>query len=244
MRKTTFILLAAAASTVVLLSSITGAAGAGSSGPPAYEPHLNAKDFSTKIDNRYYPLPVGWTWIYKGIKEGKPQIDRVTVTTRTKRVAEGITARAITDVSKTPGGKLLEKTTDYYAQDSHGDVWYFGENTAAYLPNGKIDRSGSWQAGVKDAEPGIVMLANPQIPDAYRQEYQKGNAEDTAWIVNRGTSITVPFGTLHNVLTSLEFARIEPNVVDKKVYAPGIGIVLETAVAGPPEVAKLVSLKK
>ena len=93
-------------------------------------------------------------------------------------------------------------------------------------------------------EPGIIMLANPQIPDAYRQEYQKGNAEDTAWIVNRGTSASVPFGTLHNVLTSLEFARIEPNVVDQKIYAPGIGIVRETALTGPPEVAKLVRVIK
>jgi hypothetical protein len=152
------------------------------------------------------------------------------------------TARVISDISRTPHGKLLEKTTDLYAQDKRGNVWYFGEKTAAYLPNGKVDRSGSWQAGVKDGEPGIIMLKNPQIPDAYRQEYQQGNAEDTAWIVNRGPSASVPYGTVHNVLTSLEFARIEPKVVDQKLYAPGVGIVLETALAGPPEVAKLVKV--
>lgn len=210
----------------------------------AYEPHLKASDFSTKIDNRYFPLPVGWTWIYRGVKEGKPQVDRVVVTSKTQKVTEGITARVITDVSKTPQGKLLEKTTDLYAQDKQGNVWYFGEKTAAYLPNGKVDRSGSWEAGVRDGEPGIIMLADPQIPDAYRQEYQQGNAEDTAWIVNRGTSISVPYGTLHGALTSLEFARIEPKVVDQKIYAPGVGIVLETALKGPPEVAKLVKLIK
>ena len=68
----------------------------------AYEPHLKASDFSTKIDNRYFPLPVGWTWIYRGVKEGKPQVDRVVVTSKTQKVTEGITARVITDVSKTP----------------------------------------------------------------------------------------------------------------------------------------------
>ena len=231
----------AVAGLAILLPGMTSAS---SSKDAPYEPHLNPKDFSTKIDNRYLPLPVGWTWIYKGTKEGKPQIDRVVVTSMTKRVAEGIRARVVTDVSKTPQGQLLEKTTDLYAQDRKGNVWYLGEKTAAYLPGGKVDRSGSWEAGVKDAEPGIVMLANPQVTDAYRQEYQKGNAEDTAWIVNRGTSTSVPYGTLRNVLTSLEFARIEPNVVDQKVYAPGIGIVKETALTGPPEVAKLVKLIK
>jgi hypothetical protein len=218
--------------------------GASSLKPASYEPHLKASDFTTRIDNRYFPLPVGRTWIYKGVKEGKPQIDRVTVTSKTKRVAEGITTRAISDVSKTPHGRLLEKTTDWYAQDKRGNVWYFGEKTAAYLPGGKIDRSGSWEAGISDGEPGIIMLSNPHIPDAYRQEYQKGNAEDTAWIVNRDTSFTVPYGRLHNVLTSLEFARIEPKVVDQKVYAPGIGIAFEKSLTGPPEVAKLVQVIK
>jgi hypothetical protein len=95
---------------------------------------------------------------------------------------------------------------------------------------------------VDDAEPGIVMLANPEIPDAYRQEYLKGEAEDTAWVIRRGGSVSVPFGTLHHVLRTLEFARIEPGVVDQKIYAPGIGIVLETALTGAREVAKLVRM--
>jgi hypothetical protein len=231
----------AVAGLAILLPGITGASPLRDA---PYEPHLSPKDFTTKVDNRYFPLPVGWTWIYKGTKEGKPQIDRLTVTSSAKRTAEGIMARVVTDVSKTTQGKLLEKTTDLYAQDKQGNVWYLGEKTAAYLPGGKIDRSGSWEAGVEDGEPGIIMLANPHVPDAYRQEYQKGNAEDTAWIVNRGTSATVPFGRLHNVLTSLEFARIEPNVVDQKLYAPGIGIVRETALTGPAEVAKLVRVIK
>ena len=243
MRKPTF-LIAAASIIGTLPIWLAGATSAGSLNDARYEPHLNPKSFTTKIDNRYFPLPVGRTWIYRGVKEGKPQIDRVVVTSKTQKVAEGITARVVTDVSRTPQGKLLEKTTDLYAQDKQGNVWYLGEKTAAYLPGGKIDRSGSWEAGVEDGEPGIIMLANPHVPDAYRQEYQKGNAEDTAWIVNRGTSATVPFGRLHNVLTSLEFARIEPNVVDQKRYAPGIGIVRETALTGPAEVAKLVRVIK
>ena len=165
----------------------------------------------------------------------------MTVTDQTKTVAEGIVARVVTDVA-THDGALLEKTSDWYAQDDHGNVWYLGEDTAAYLPNGKVDTSGSWEAGVHDAEPGIVMEANPQIPDAYRQEFLTGQAEDTAWIVDRGGSVSVPYGTLKNALTTLEATRLEPGAYDQKVYAPGIGIAREQALTGASEFAELVSV--
>jgi hypothetical protein len=214
---------------------------ASSSAGSAYEPVLDPADFGTVIDNAYFPLPVGRTLVYRGVKDGQSQVDRVTVTNRTKVVAEGITARVVTDVA-THEGKLLEKTSDWYAQDDRGNVWYLGEDTAAYLPNGKVDTSGSWEAGVHDAEPGMVMEADPQIPDAYRQEFLNGEAEDTAWTVDRGGSISVPAGTFKNTLTSLEATRLEPGAYDQKVYAPGIGIVLEQALTGPTENAKLVSV--
>ena len=202
-----------------------------------YEPVLNPADFVRVIDNPYFPLPVGRTLIYTGIKDGKSQIDRVHVTSKTRKI-EGITATTITDVA-THKGKLLEKTTDWHAQDKHGTVWYLGERTAAFLPGGKIDRSGSWLAGVKDAEPGIIMKAHPAVPRAYRQEFMKGNAEDTAWIVIRGGTLRLPVRAFHRILTSLEFTRLEPGVIDQKIYAPGIGIISERAVRGPAEVATL-----
>src|SRR5205085_1022648 len=131
------------------------------------------------IDNPYFPLPVGRTLVYRGVKDGQSQEDRVTVTDRTKTVAEGITALVVSDVA-THDGALLEKTSDWYAQDKQGNVWYLGEDTAHYLPNGKVDTSGSWEAGVNDAERGLVMEADPQIPDAYRHESLAGGARSSA----------------------------------------------------------------
>jgi hypothetical protein len=205
-----------------------------------YEPRLNPADFQRVINNRYYPLPVGRVLTYRGIKDGQTQVDIVRVTART-RVLEGITAVVVSDIAH-HGRRLLEKTTDYFAQDKQGNVWYLGENTAAYS-NGHVDHSGSWLAGVKDAEPGIVMQASPQVPNAYRQECLPGTAEDMAWTVISGGSFRLPFTTAHHVLTSLEFSRIEPGVIDEKVYAPGLGIVLETARTGPKEFARLVSVR-
>jgi hypothetical protein len=212
---------------------------ASAGGPGSYEPTLRAADFSTTITNPYFPLPVGRKLIYRGIKDGQTQRDVVTVTTRTRLVAEGIRARVVTDVA-THNGKLLEKTADWYAQDKDGNVWYLGERTAAYNPNGTVDTSGSWEAAVNDAEPGIVMKAHPHIPIAYRQEYLRGEAEDTAWVVRAHGTVTTTWATFHNTLVTLEATRVEPGRYDKKIYALGIGIVSETAITGPREIARLV----
>jgi hypothetical protein len=113
------LVLAAGAAIAVGVSSLVPAAEAAHG--PGYEPVLNPADFVKVIDNPYFPLPVGRTLIYRGIKDGRSQVDRVHVTSKTKKI-EGIAATTVTDVS-THRGKLLEKTTDWYAQDKHGTVW-------------------------------------------------------------------------------------------------------------------------
>ena len=92
------------------------------------------------------------------------------------------------------------------------------------------------------AQPGIIMEADPRIPDAYRQEYLAGQAEDTAWVVATTGSSKVPYGNVQHVLTTLESTRIEPGAYDEKVYGTGIGIVSERALTGDTEVAQLVSV--
>jgi hypothetical protein len=241
MRKTSLLALAAASIIGTFAISLPEITTASSSKHVAYEPHLRASDFSTKINNRYFPLPVGRMWVYRGTKEGKSQLDRVTVLSKTKVVAEGITARVVMDVA-THRGRLLEKTFDWYAQDKQGNVWYVGEDTTAYLPNGKTDTSGSWEAGVHDGEPGIVMEADPEIPDAYRQEFLSHEAEDTAWVVATRGDVTVPYGRFHRTLWTLEATEVEPGSYDLKVYAPGVGIIREQALTGEPETAELVSV--
>src|SRR5438093_7581122 len=212
MRKLPAVLvILAVATTIVVWAPWASSAGPGSA--PPYEPVLDPGDFSATIDNPYFPLPVGRTLVYRGVKDGQTQEDTVTVTNQTKTVAEGITARVVSDVARATDGTVLERTSDWYAQDKQGNVWYVGEDTAAFS-GGKVDTSGSWEAGVRDADPGLIMEANPQIPDAYRQEFLAGQAEDTAWIVNRGGSATVPYGTVKNVLTSLEATRVEPGAYD------------------------------
>jgi len=237
----TLTLAAVAGPMAVISPSASGAPSNASACGTTYAPVLDPANFVAVVDNPYFPLPVGRTLVYTGVKDGQTQTDTVTITDQ-KKVILGISATVVSDIATAQDGSVLEKTFDFYAQDAQGNVWYLGEDTTAFLPNGKADTSGSFLAGVNGAEPGIIMEAHPQIPDAYRQECSAGNAEDTAWVVGTGGSVDVPFGKVRNVLTTLEATRIEPGAFDEKVYGPGIGIVSEQALTGATEFAELVSV--
>jgi hypothetical protein len=207
-------------------------AGSGGGVCANYDPHIPpASHFSKVIDNPYLPLPVGRTFVYRGVENGKKELDRMVVTHRTRQIA-GITATVVSDNVYEPPPKLLEKTFDYYAQDDAGNVWYLGEDTREFLHGGKVDTSGSWLAGKNGAKPGLIMEADPQVPDAYRQECLSGEAEDLAWVVARG-------GARH-LLRTLEFSPLEPSIVERKVYRPNVGIISEQQLSGGHETLSLV----
>jgi hypothetical protein len=81
-------------------------------------------------------------------------------------------------------GKLEERTSDYYAQDRCGNVWYFGEDTAELDSHGRvIDTWGSFHAGIDGAQPGVLMQARPQAvaePHGGRVEAVKAPGEGAA----------------------------------------------------------------
>src|ERR1700750_2251771 len=62
-----------------------------------YKPQIPAPGrFSKVIDNPYFPLPVGRTFLYRGVENGKTELDRMHVTRRTKTI-DGITATVVSD---------------------------------------------------------------------------------------------------------------------------------------------------
>ena len=183
--------------------------------PQSSEPsNLNPADFTTQIDNTYFPLPVGAQWhIRVSDQEGTVQNEVITVTDKTKRIANGVTARVVHDVVS-EDGRAAEITDDWYAQDKDGNVWYFGEDTAEISPGGKRDTSGSFEAGVKGADAGIAMLAHPTAGQTYREEYYAGHAEDRSRVLALEQQAEVPYGHFRNVLLTEDYSPVEPNVLE------------------------------
>jgi hypothetical protein len=180
---------------------------------------LDPADFTTEIDNPYWPMKVGSRWVYD---EGDARVV-VTVTDRTKEIANGITARVVHDVVS-EGGQPKEVTDDWYAQDSDGNIWYLGEDTAEY-ENGKVTtREGSFEAGVDGAQPGIAVPGDPQVGQTYRQEYYKGQAEDFASVLSLDGKADVPFGSFTGLLQTEDVNPLsDPKQVEHKFYAEGVG---------------------
>jgi hypothetical protein len=212
--------------------------------PQSSEPsNLNPADFTTKVDNPYFPLPVGARWdIRVTNQEGLVQHQVIQVTDKTRRIADGVEARVVHDVVY-EHGKPVEITEDWYAQDKDGNVWYFGENTAE-INNGKRDTSGSFEAGRNGADAGVAMLAHAVAGQTYREEYFVGHAEDrTRVLATANQQAEVPSGHFNDVLLTEDYSPVEPDVLELKFYAKGIGQVLAQTVSGGSEREELIRYK-
>jgi hypothetical protein len=198
-------------------------------------PAPDAPKFTTRIDNPYWPMAPGTRWTYREDGEnGRTQRVTVTVTHRTKTVASGVRARVVHDVV-TRGGKLIENTWDWYAQDRAGNVWYLGEDTTEYEKGNAATREGSWEAGVDGARAGIIMPAHPRVGMRYRQEYYAGKAEDRAAVVKLDGRATVPAGRYTGVLVTRDWNPLKPGAFEHKYYARGVGPVLSVSRGGSRE---------
>ena len=199
--------------------------------------------FSARVDNPWFPLKPGTTYVYRGVKDGQPSRDVVTVTHKTKTIA-GAPCVVVEDRLYLRG-RLEERTTDWYTQDKSGNVWYFGESTAELDKKGHVTSTeGTWQAGREGARPGIYMPAHPKVGQTGRQEYYKKHAEDHFQVVRLHANVRAPYVTSENALLTKEWTPLEPGVIDHKFYVRGIGTVLEQTVKGGDERNALVSVRR
>ena len=210
---------------------------------PAFDPAAFDDDFDDLTHpNPYFPLAPGHRWEYRG---GTESIE-VEVTDETKLV-QGVTCIVVRD-RVTDDGDLVEDTDDWFAHAQNGDVYYCGEEVKDFESfDGDDPRrpelvsiDGSFKAGRNGAKPGIRFPGAPTPGRVYRQEFSLGTAEDVAQVL----SSTYGFGndpeldrlvprTLAELLcagdcvVTKDFSPLEPDAVERKYHAPGIGTFLE-----------------
>ncbi len=214
-------------------------------GPGPYMPPIDSMNFtnSTVIDNDFFPLKPGDTYIYEGqTADGFEHVEfavtRVTKMILNVNCVEVHDTRKVNDV-------VVEDTRDWFAQDNERDVWYFGENTTLVSDGLPTDLSGSWTGGVDGAQPGIIMKGQPAMGDFYRQEFSLTNAEDLAEVKSLSASVMVPYPPMSfdNCLETEESSSIAPGDVEHKFYAKGIGNLLTIDMAVTPnERSELVNI--
>jgi hypothetical protein len=211
--------------------------------PQAHVGAIAAKYFVARVSNPYFPLAPGTTLIYRGEKDGKSAIDEFSVTHERKTI-QGVRTTVVHDVLLL-AGRVAEVTTDWYAQDRRGNVWYFGEARKTLKPNGGLEGTeGSWQAGVKGARAGIFFPGSVRVGQEGQQEFFKGHAEDHFKILSPNATVKVPAVSTNRAVRTREWTPLEPTVLDNKYYVKGIGTVLELAVRGPAERLELTSVRR
>jgi len=217
--------------TVFALAGCGGGSKSSSSLPQGTDPsHLDPSSFTTEIDNPYWPMKPGYHWVFREVENAEVQRVDVTVTDRTT-VLGGIKARVVHD-QVTRKGQVVEDTFDWYAQDSDGNLWYLGEDTKEY-ENGKLKSTeGSWAYERDGAEPGVVVPADPKQGLTYREEYYAGHAEDGAEVLSVGSQVQVPLGRYQDAMLTRNYSSLEPTVEEMKLYAKGVGPVMELLVSG------------
>ncbi|HEX8157898.1 MAG TPA: hypothetical protein VF526_10980 [Solirubrobacteraceae bacterium] len=229
-----------------LLAATVVAAGLGSEVATAIASHAelpSPASFVSHVDNPWFPLTPGTVYVYRGSRDGLPARDVLTVTHKTRTI-QGIRATVIDDRLYLRG-RLRERTTDWYAQDKAGTVWYLGEKTATLGVDGRVKSTdGTWEAGVDGAQAGIYMPAHPRVGETGEQEFYKGHAEDHFKVLGRSAQIHTPAASSRDALLTQETTPLEPGVVDHKVYVRGIGTVREEAVKGGKERLVLISVRR
>ena len=196
-------------------------------------------NFISIIDNAYFPLIPGAEYTYHAETEDGLEVITSTVTYDTK-VILGVTTRVVY-VREEVDGELLEETYDWYAQDKSGNVWYFGELAMEY-EDGEVSTEGSWEAGIDGALPGIIMLGNPEVGQAYAQERAPEVAQDMGRVLHVSKTVSVPYGTFPNCIKTADFNLLEPGSNEFKYYAPGLGLVLEVQPSDQQKRVELVSV--
>jgi hypothetical protein len=205
-----------------------------------YDPVITPRDFVSWVNNRYFRLRPGTVFTYEKRTPAGTERSEIEVT-REKRRVMGVLTTVVRHTTWL-NGQLKEETRDWYAQDRRGNVWYFGEAVDNY-ENGRLkDHRGSWEAGVNGAKPGIVMLNNPVVGLAYRQEFYKGEAEDMGSVVALDRTVTVSSGTYRGCVQTRDWSPIDRTEKEYKYYCPQIGfLALEEAAQGG-ESAQLLSV--
>jgi hypothetical protein len=204
--------------------------------------HIDPAGFTTRIDNPWWPMMPGSRWTYRETDpEGPTLRGVVTVTRKTKRIADGVTARVVSDIARR-GRMPVEVTDDYYAQDRCGNVWYFGEATTEYVNGKPKSTEGTFEAGVDGAQPGVVVPVAPRPGMSYRQEYYAGHAEDQGQVFSVTEQVETPYGHFGRgrVLMTRDLNPLEPDALEYKFFVRGVGQVLAIAVSGGSDREELV----
>jgi hypothetical protein len=198
--------------------------------------------FAARVDNPWLPLRPGTTFVYRGVADGVPA-RRVVKVTRGAKAILGVACVPV-DERLYVDGRLVERTTAWYAQDRRGNVWLLGSSTAAFDVSGQTVGTSGWEAGLDGGRAGLVMPAGPYVGFTRRIAYLRGQVDDRFRVLNLRGRVDSPVVASRDALVTEEWTPLVPDAVVRKAYVRGVGLVEAGSAADDLDRMLLVSLRR
>jgi hypothetical protein len=200
----------------------------------------------TDIDSRYFPLEPGTRFVYRGTvtdEEGRERHRIVFTVTDLVKDVSGVPTRVVWDRDISPS-QLDEAELAFFAQDEADNVWTLGEYPEEFEDGEFVGAPSTWLNGVQRAHAGILV---PGKPAAGTPAFVQGDAPaidflDKGRVIRTDRRVCVASGCYSDVLVVDEWSPLAPeDGHQRKLYAPGVGLVKITARGGDSrEVVELV----
>jgi len=185
-----------------------------------------ASDFASTGRNPYFVLEPGYVLTFQGTEEGVKADLTITVLGETLMV-DGVETRVVEE-RESHEGKLVEVSRNYFAISKRtNNVYYFGEDTDTYENGAVVNHEGSWRSGSGGATYGLAVPATAMVGARFYQEVSPNVAMDRVEIVSTSETASVPAGQFKDCVKTEETTPLEPGEKEYKVYASGVGLVID-----------------
>jgi hypothetical protein len=220
--------------TLVLAAALLAACGAtpvaqpptGIDGLTIPTPSPTPADFVSNVDNPWFPLVPGTRWTYSRYTPSGSDTLTATVLTRHHRVA-GVDTTAVRWEVRLRSGRTPTLSVRWYAQDTAGNVWWFGQRVIRQSPRVDLLATRSWAAGRHGAEAGLAMSAAPRVGDGYVNGFEPGVVESHSTVLSVDATVALPTRDYRGTVSTRDLSPLQPVREVRSFYARDIGMVAQ-----------------
>ena len=192
-----------------------------------YQAALDPADFVARIDNPLLPFLPGSRWLYES-SDGVERIE-VEVLSETRDVL-GIQATSCATASGRTASS--SRTPTLVRTGSRRQRLVPGEDSTEFEDGEPVSTAGSWEAGVDGTQAGVIMWADPTVGQGLRPGVLRRSGEGPGPGARPGRQRDAAVWAYNDLVVIREWSPLEPEVIENKYFAPGVGVVLELKVAG------------
>jgi hypothetical protein len=218
---------------LTLLAALSTACGAAPAkvGPTGVDgltiptPSPDPADFSGHTDNPWFPLAPGTRWTYRLDAVTSSSTVSAEVLAQTRDIA-GVTTTGVRWRVRERG---TERTafTRWYAVDTAGNVWWFGQRVGPVGPTVDHLARHSFTAGRGGAEAGLLVPGAPRVGDGFLNVRRPRLVERHSTVLSVTGTVATSAQTFRHTLVTRDQSTLEPVHTVQTFFARGIGLVAQ-----------------